>query len=129
MPLPCRRRLTAVLPCNNLDVAESFFTRLGFMRTEENKAAGYDTHRILVNEDGEDIHLTDCPEGWLVPGRNPFGLYLYVEDVDAVAAKMEEFIIEKGKKAEHKSWGMYEVNLNGPDETLVRVGWPSGLIK
>ncbi len=24
-------------------------------------------------------------------------------------------------------WGMHEVALNGPDETLVRVGWPTRL--
>jgi hypothetical protein len=28
---------------------------------------------------------------------------------------------------EHKPWGMYEFSLSGPDETLVRVGWPSRL--
>jgi hypothetical protein len=26
---------------------------------------------------------------------------------------------------EDKAWGMYEFALNGPDETLVRVGWPT----
>jgi hypothetical protein len=28
---------------------------------------------------------------------------------------------------EDKPWGMYEFALNGPDETLVRVGWPTRL--
>ena len=28
------------------------------------------------------LHLTDAVEGWLVPGRNPFGLYFYMEDVE-----------------------------------------------
>jgi hypothetical protein len=30
--------------------------------------------------------------------------------------------------AEHKPWGMYEFALNGPDDLLVRVGWPSRLM-
>lgn len=84
---------------------------------------------MLVNENGEDIHLTTCPDGWLVPGKNPFGLYLYVEDVDAVAAKFKDEIIEKDKRPGHKQWGMYEVSLLAPDETLVRIGWPSRLMK
>ena len=32
--------------------------------------------------------LTAAVEGWLVPGCNPFGLYLYVEEVDELAARM-----------------------------------------
>ncbi len=35
--------------------------------------------------------------------------------------------IEKGGP-EHEPWGMYEFSLSDPDETLVRVGWPSRLI-
>jgi hypothetical protein len=30
--------------------------------------------------------------------------------------------------AEHKEWGMYEFALNGPDDLLARIGWPSQLI-
>ena len=33
-----------------------------------------------------------------------------------------------GAGPEHKPWGMYEFALSDPDETLVRVGWPSHLI-
>jgi len=47
-------------------------------------------------------------------------LYLYAEDVDELAARM-------GGTAEDKPWGMYEFALSDPDETLVRVGWPSRL--
>jgi hypothetical protein len=32
-----------------------------------------------------------------------------------------------GRKAEDKPWGMYEFALSDPDETLVRVGWPTRL--
>ena len=59
-----------------------------------------------------------------MPGRNPFGLYLYLEDVDALAA---EFEILGKTGPEDKPWGMYEFALSDPDETLVRVGWPTRL--
>jgi len=32
-----------------------------------------------------------------------------------------------GCRAEDKPWGMYEFAVSHPDETLVRVGWPSRL--
>ena len=61
-----------------------------------------------------------------MPGRNPFGLYLYIEDVDALAAECRNEII--GMTApEDKPWGMYEFALSDPDEILVRVGWSTRL--
>lgn len=105
--------LTAILPCNNLDASETFYARLGFTRR-----GGDDNYRILSNGLGGELHLNPAVEGWLTPGRNPFGLYLYIENVDELAAKM-------GSRAEDKPWGMYEFAVSDPDETLVRVGWPS----
>jgi hypothetical protein len=70
--------------------------------------------------------LTPAVEGWLTPGRNPFGLYLYREDVDGLAAVFKGEILEKHGPSE-KRWGMYEFALSGPDDTLVRVGWPTRL--
>ena len=115
--------LTAILPCNDLDASERFYNRLGFSRpsTEKPAAGEEDTYRMLSNGKGGFLHLTDAVEGWLVPGRNPFGLYLYTDDVDALAR-------EVGAKPEHKPWGVYEFSLSDPDETLVRVGWPSRLM-
>jgi hypothetical protein len=117
--------MTAILPCNDLDAAERFYNRLGLTRTGYRPPAGEpDTYRILSDGKGAQLHLTDAVEGWLVPGKNPFGLYLYSEDVDRLAAEFREDII--GKTApEDKPWGMYEFALSGPDETLVRVGWPT----
>jgi hypothetical protein len=42
---------------------------------------------MLSNGKGGHLHPTDAVEGWLIPGRNPFGLYLRVEDVDDLAAE------------------------------------------
>jgi catechol 2,3-dioxygenase-like lactoylglutathione lyase family enzyme len=128
----CKPRLTPILPCNDIDASERFFNRLGFKQSDEDKAKGENgehDYRMLTNESGDDIHLTGSVEGWLVPGRNPFGLYLYVENVDEVATKFSDEIIERKKGPEHKPWGMYEFSLNAPDETLVRVGWPSRLMQ
>jgi hypothetical protein len=65
-------------------------------------------------------------EGWLVPGRNAFGLYLYLENVDGLAAALQD--LRSGRRGpEDKPWGMYEFAIPDPDETLVRIGWPTRL--
>ncbi len=63
-----------------------------------------------------------------MPGRNPFGVYIYTARVDAIAAAMRDEIIGHEKSPTHKEWGMYEFALNGPDDLLVRIGWPSRLM-
>ncbi len=120
--------LTAILPCNDLDASEAFYGRLGFVRPDADKPApgAQDSYRMLADGKGGFIHLTDAVEGWLVPGRNPFGLYLYSEAVDRLAAAFQGEVIG-GRGPEDKPWGMYEFALSDPDQTLVRVGWPSRL--
>lgn len=108
--------LIAILPCNDLDASEAFYARLGFRRHDS--IAG--DYRILANDGGGELHLAAAVDGWLVAGRNPFGLYFYTEDIDTLAARF-------GVVPEDKPWGMYEFALSDPDETLVRVGWPSRL--
>jgi predicted lactoylglutathione lyase len=118
--------LTAILPCHDLDASEAFYNRLGFTRPRVDRPAACedDSYRMLAAGKGGTLHLTSAVEGWLVPGRNPFGLYLYTEDVDALAAEFRGEMIEKNGPQD-KSWGMYEFSLSDPDETLVRVGWPT----
>ncbi len=67
--------MTAILPCNNLDASERFYNRLGFARPDSERppSGEPDTYRRLSNGKGGYLHLTDAAEGWLVPGRNPFG--------------------------------------------------------
>ncbi|HET7879821.1 MAG TPA: hypothetical protein VFL55_02975 [Acetobacteraceae bacterium] len=107
------------MPCNDLDAAEAFFQRLGFSRD----AGSPDEYRVLSDGRGGFLHLAPAVRGWLVPGLNTFGLYLYREDVDAAAAAFAGEIIDPGRPSA-KPWGMYEFALNGPDDVLVRVGWP-----
>lgn len=114
--------MVATLPCNDLDASEAFYNRLGFSRVRRDGAPPQweSNYRILTDKGGE-LHLTDAVEDWLVPGRNPFGLYLYTDDVDALAAEFGNELA--GKKApEDKPWGTYEFALSDPDQTLVRVG-------
>jgi hypothetical protein len=114
------QRLTAILRCNDLDAAEAFFGRLGLSRDE----GGLDDYRLMSDGRGGFVHLTRAVEDWLQPGRNPFGLYLYREDVDGAAAA---FAGETLGAREDKPWGTYEFALNGPDDALVRVGRPTRL--
>jgi catechol 2,3-dioxygenase-like lactoylglutathione lyase family enzyme len=121
--------LCAILPCNDLDASEVFYRRLGFTRDQSERPSdpAEDTYRILNNGEGGHLHLTDAVEGWLIPGRNPFGLYLYIENVDQLAQEFAREILGPVKAAEDKPWGMYEFAVSDPDETLVRIGWPTRL--
>jgi catechol 2,3-dioxygenase-like lactoylglutathione lyase family enzyme len=109
-------RVTAILPSNDLDISAAFYARLGLEVVSD-----YGDYRILADGRGWHLHLT-LSRGW--PARiedNPFGLYLYVDDVDAVADRVRELIIEPG--APHmKPWGTYEFAVSDPSGTLVRVG-------
>lgn len=116
---------TAIIPCNDLDAAEAWWNRLGFSRPA---GQGYDEYRMLSDGRGGEVHLNLAVEGWVVPGRNPFGIYLYTPRVEALAAIMRDEIIEREKAPTHKPWGMYECALGGPDGLLVRIGWPSRLM-
>lgn len=112
---------TAIIPCNDLDAAELWWNELGFTRPADQ---GYDDYRMLSDGHGADVHLHSAPEGWVIPGRNAFGIYLYTPRVEELAALMRDAIIERHKAPEPKPWGMYEFALNGPDDLLVRIGWP-----
>jgi len=120
--------LTAILPCNDLDASEAFYRRLGFARPAGDRpvAGGDDGYRILHDENGSGLHLTKAVDGWLVPGRNPFGLYCYRADVDRLAGIFRDEILQ-GDGPSDKPWGMYEFAISDPDSTLVRIGWPTRL--
>ncbi len=113
---PMPNALIAIVPCSNLDASEAFYERLGFRRHDSDSG----NYRILANDGGGELHLTAALGGWLVAGRNPFGLYFYTEGVDELATRL-------GQTPEDKPWGMYEFAVSDPDQTLVRVGWPSRL--
>jgi catechol 2,3-dioxygenase-like lactoylglutathione lyase family enzyme len=106
----------AIVPSSDLDASEAFYRKLG-LRVESD----YGDYRILADGAGWHLHLTKVP-GW--PRKvedNPFGLYLYVDDVDAVADRVREHIIEPGSP-NRKPWGTYEFAVSDPSGTLVRIG-------
>jgi catechol 2,3-dioxygenase-like lactoylglutathione lyase family enzyme len=115
--------MVAMLPCNDLDASESFYNRLGFSRVHRDGGPleWEEDYRILTDGKGGELHLTRSVDDWLVPGRNPFGLYFYTDDVDALATEFAQELADK-KAPEEKPWGTYEFALADPDQTLVRVG-------
>jgi catechol 2,3-dioxygenase-like lactoylglutathione lyase family enzyme len=118
-----RHCIAAIVPCNDIEASTKFYSRLGLTVHSD-----HGSYRILSDENGWLLHLSsEAPEGWVVSGRNPNGVYVYTEDVDALAARVSDLIVGSGP--EHKPWGMYEFALSDPDGTLVRAGWPSRLRK
>ncbi|MEG3182309.1 VOC family protein [Sphingomonas sp. LT1P40] len=110
-----QHHITPILPCRDLTASTEFYTRLGLTLESD-----YGDYRILADGKGWHLHLRAEPN---TPGppHNPFGLYLYVDDVDAVADRVRDAIIEKG--APHlKPWGTYEFAVSDPDGVLVRIG-------
>lgn len=71
------------IPCNDVDAVERWWNRLGFTRPAERDHRDY---RMLSDGHGAEVHLQRAPAGWLVPGQNPFGIYLYTKRVDELAA-------------------------------------------
>ena len=116
----------AIIPSNDLAAAVPFWERLGFARV--NTAPDY---VIMQGWAGCEVHLTQAGEGpWSVPeDHNPFGIFIRTPDVDAIAARVDDLIIRPGGILRHRDWGMYEVGICGPDGLLVRIGWPSHLMK
>jgi len=117
--------VTAIIPCNDVDAAEAWWNRLGFTRPADQD---YGDYRMLDDGAGGEVHLQPAVAGWVSPGHNPFGVYIYTPRVDELAQAMRDSIIEREKAPAHKEWGMYEFALNGPDDLLVRIGWPSRLM-
>ena len=106
----------AIVPSSDLDASEAFYRRLGFDVTSD-----YGHYRILTDGRGWHLHLTLSP-GW--PRHvedNPFGLYLYVDDVDTVADAELELRIEEGSP-NAKPWGTYELAVRDHSGLLVTVG-------
>lgn len=108
--------VVAIVPSSDLAASSAFYERLGFAVVGD-----YGHYRILEDGRGWHLHLNHMPV-W--PARiedNPFGLYLYVDDVDAVADRVRDAIIEPG--APHaKPWGTYEFAVSDPSGVLVRIG-------
>jgi hypothetical protein len=115
----------AIVPSNDLRAAVPFWERLGFRQT------GGEEEYIIMEGWGCEVHLTQAGDGpWRVPSdHNPFGVFIRTPQVDVIAARVDDLIIRPGGILRHREWGLYEVGIAGPDGLLVRIGWPSELIK
>ena len=114
----------AIVPSNDLSTGIAFWERLGFTRT-----GGADEYVIMTGW-GCEVHLTQAGGGeWRVPEHNPFGVFIRTPEVEAIAARVQDLIIRPGGILRHREWGLYEVGIAGPDNLLVRVGWPSHLVR
>ena len=118
------RGIVAILPCSDLDASTAFYERLGLSVVSD-----YGSYRLLGDGAGWQLHLTnESQPTWPARDQNPFGLYIYTDRVAELAERVRDAIIGPVKAPTHKPWGMYEFALSDPDETLVRIGWPSGSI-
>ena len=108
--------VAAIVPTKDMEASTAFYRRLGLEVVSD-----HGHYRLLDDGAGWRLHL-NMVEGWPANVEdNPFGLYLYVEDVDGVADRVRDLIIEPG--APHlKPWGMYEFAVSDPNGTLVRIG-------
>ena len=111
-----KHHVAAIVPCHDLEASTAFYARLGFEVVSD-----HGHYRLLSDGRGWRLHLNRTP-GW--PERvedNALGLYLYVEDVDAVAERVRELILnDDGPRL--KPWGTYEFAVSDPNGTLVRIG-------
>jgi catechol 2,3-dioxygenase-like lactoylglutathione lyase family enzyme len=108
-----RHAAVAIIPCNDLDESQAFYEQLGFVATSVYEAQGY---RILHDASGASVHLNRVDPGWVEPDRNAHGIYLYSDEIDALAASFDCRPIAK-------PWGLREFAVSDPNGTLVRVGW------
>lgn len=115
----------AIVPSNDLPRAIPFWERLGFTRT------GGSHEYIIMTGWGCEVHLIQAGSGpWRVPAdHNPFGVFIRTPDVATIAARVDDLIIRPGGVLRHRDWGLYEVGIAGPDGLLVRIGWPSSLVR
>lgn len=114
----------AIVPCNDIEQALPFWQQMGFAHD------GGDANYFILRGWDCEVHLRrGDPPPWDVPKNNPFGVFIRTPQVDEIAKLMDEFVIRPGGVLRHREWGLYEVGLAGPDNLLVRVGWPSDLIR
>ena len=114
----------AIVPCNDLEAALPFWEQMGFARN-----GGDANYWILTGWDCE-VHLRrGDPPPWDVPENNPFGVFIRTPHVDEIARLMDDRVARPGGVLRHREWGLYEVAIGGPDNLMIRVGWPSHLAR
>lgn len=111
-----QHHVAAIVPARDLETSTAFYRRLGFEVVSD-----HGDYRLLDDGRGWRLHLRSTP-GWPRDIEdNALGLYLYVEDVDAVADRVRDLILEpQGPYA--RPWGCYEFSVSDPSGALIRIG-------
>ncbi|MFK4824828.1 VOC family protein [Paenochrobactrum sp. BZR 588] len=109
-------RMIAVLPSNDLKASIQFYKLLGFKPKDD---VVYDDYQMLIDGKGAELHLTKAPDGWLIPGKSPCGVYFYADNIDELAAQVGKHALHPPRQT---PWGTYEFAASDPDENLVRIG-------
>ncbi|MFR9780616.1 glyoxalase superfamily protein [Micromonospora sp. MS34] len=104
-------RLAPVLRTRDADAAATWYARLGFTRQWEHRFAPDLPLYVSIARDGMEIHLSEHAGD----ARPDTLLYLYVDDVDAVAAAYG------GAQIERRDWGR-EFAVTDPDGNRLRIG-------
>ena len=105
-----------ILPCIDIDECTDFYARLGFAVVSD-----HGDYRLLEAPNGLRLHLRAAEAGWVDPLRNSNGIYIYTDDVDALAAQVSNALIGAGTP-QYTPWGTYEFAVSDPNGILVRVG-------
>ncbi len=104
-------QLAPVLRTTDAARSASWYARLGFEVEGEHRFAPNLPLYLFLRRESMRIHLSEHGGD----ARPNTLLYLYVDDVDAVAA-------EFGAGVAEKPWGMREVHLEDPDGNRLRLG-------
>lgn len=114
--MTAQHHVAAIVPARDIDASEAFYRRLGFETVSD-----HGDYRLMDDGRGWRLHLRSTPDWPRHIEDNALGLYLYVDDVDAVAERVRDLIIEpQGPHA--RPWRTYEFAVSDPSGTLVRIG-------
>ncbi len=102
-----------ILHVGDSDASVAWYTRLGFEVEWEHVFAPGLPRFVSIAADGARLFLSEHEHD----GGRETHVYLYVTDIDAVAARVDA-------SAEDTPWGMREATVRDPDGNVVRIGTP-----
>lgn len=115
-------RIAAILPVRDISAALDRYKVLGFAGDAYHERDPQGRHfYAFLWRDNINLHLTLVPE--LDPESNTSGVYLYVDDPDALYEEWRAAAPSGDlRKPEDTSWGMREMSYSDPDGNLLRIG-------